>query len=233
MSLEIVQIIEDDVDQAFLLDLALRKARYRTNVAYDGAIGLEDARRLQPALVLLDLMLPGLDGHEVCRRLRKDPWTQSIPIIMVSALGSEDHRVAGLELGADDYIDKPFSPREVVSRVRAVLRRARLRAVLKEERLGAELVLEDSAFVVAFNGSRLQLSSPEWWILRRLAKQVGEMVTGEELMTLLWGECNPVREGQLDRYVQGLKRKIERHPGFPGAMVAARGVGYALKSFAQ
>ena len=230
MSLEIVQIIEDDVDQASLLDRALRKARYRTNLAYDGATGLEEARRLQPALVLLDVMLPGLDGHEVCRQLRKDPRTESIAIVMVTALGSEDHRVGGLELGADDYIAKPFSPREVVARVRAVLRRARQRALLKEERLGGDLVLEDSAFVVAFKGTRLELSAPEWWILRRLVKQVGEMVTWEELMTLLWGECNPIHEHQLDRYVQGLKRKIEGHPGFPGAIVAARGVGYVFRT---
>lgn len=229
MTLEIVQIIEDDVDQASLLDRALRKARYRTNLAYDGATGLEQARRLQPALVLLDVMLPGLDGHEVCRQLRQDPRTQAIPIIMVTALASEDHRVAGLEMGADDYVTKPFSSREVVSRVRAVLRRTHLRALLKREHTGAELVLEDSTFMVTFKGTRLELSPPEWWIFRRLVKQVGAMVTWEELMTLLWGECNPMHEHQLDRYIQGLRRKIEGHPVSPGAIVAARGLGCVFR----
>lgn len=99
MTLAIIQIIEDDPDHASLLDHALRKARYRTNVAHDGQAGLSDVKRLQPALVLLDVMLPGMDGHTLCRLLREDPHTQSIPIIMISALASEDHRLAGLELG--------------------------------------------------------------------------------------------------------------------------------------
>jgi len=161
MAMEVIQIIEDEPDHARLLDHSLRQARYRTNVAYDGQIGLSDVKRLNPALVLLDVMLPGMDGHEVCRQLRKDPQTQNIPIVMITALASEDHRVSGLELGADDFITKPFSPHEVVSRVRAVLRRGRLPANSKEVYLDGELTLEDSRFGVSFRGKRVQLSGPE------------------------------------------------------------------------
>ena len=125
MSLEIVQIIEDEPLHARLLDHSLRQARYRTNVAVDGVTGLADVKRLSPAVILLDLMLPGISGHEVCRDIRSTPGIQQTPIIMITALGSEEDRVGGIEMGADDYITKPFSPREVVSRVGSLLRRSR------------------------------------------------------------------------------------------------------------
>lgn len=226
--MEIIQIIEDEPAHASLLDHTLRKARYRTNVALDGEIGLLDVKRLNPALVLLDVMLPGVDGYEICRRLREDPQTQTIPIILLTALGSEEHRVAGLELGADDYIIKPFSPREVVSRVRAVLRRARPLAEPQEECLDGDMVLEDSRFVVSFRGKRVQLSSPKWWILRRLASHVGQVVTREELTTLLWGEDGLIHQHELDRYVQLLKQKLESEAGDAGSIVTVPGIGYML-----
>jgi DNA-binding response OmpR family regulator len=228
MAIELIQIIEDDPHQANLLDQALRKARYRTNVAPEGQSGLHDARRLSPALILLDVMLPGLDGHQVCQRLREDPQTQNIPIIMVTALGSEDHRVAGLELGADDYIAKPFSPREVVSRVRAVLRRGRPQINPKPISYQEGLVLEDNCFVASFRGKRLTLSGPEWCILRRLTRSVGEVVTREELIALLWGEDGLIHEHELGRLIQTLKRKIEYEAA--EIIETLDGVGYRLAS---
>ena len=120
-----MQIIEDEPLHAQLLDHSLRQARYRTNVAVDGVTGLADVKRLSPAVILLDLMLPGINGHEVCRDIRSTPGIQQTPIIMITALGSEEDRVGGIEMGADDYITKPFSPREVVSRVGSLLRRSR------------------------------------------------------------------------------------------------------------
>ncbi|MGH7251581.1 MAG: response regulator transcription factor, partial [Nitrospiraceae bacterium] len=226
MAMEIIQIIEDDPAHASLLDHVLRQARYRTNVAHDGQIGLSDVKRLNPALVLLDVMLPGMDGHEVCRQVRADPHTQNIPIVMITALASEDHRVAGLELGADDYITKPFSPREVVSRVRAVLRRGRLPANSKEVYLDGELTLEGSCFIVSVRGKRVQLSGPEWWLLRRLAEQAGKVVTREELILLLWGEDELIHQHELDRSVQTLKRKLEEGAGLGGTIVTVPGIGY-------
>ena len=126
MSVEIIQIIEDDPTHAALLDHALRKARYRTNITHEGLRGLDETKRLKPSLVLIDVMLPGLDGHELCRRLRHDPQTRMIPIMIVTALGSQDDRIRAYELGVDDYVTKPFSTREVVLRVKAVLRRGQL-----------------------------------------------------------------------------------------------------------
>jgi len=124
MTLNIVQIIEDEPLHAQLLDHSLRQARYRTNVAHDGVTGLADVMRLTPSLILLDLMLPGMNGQEVCRRIRSEPATKHIPIMMISALGSDEDRISGIRMGADDYVAKPFSPREVVSRAQALLRRS-------------------------------------------------------------------------------------------------------------
>jgi len=216
--MEIIQIIEDDADHALLLDRALRKACFRTNVAHDGQSGLNDVYRLQPALVVLDVMLPGMDGHEVCRRLRSNPATQTIPIIMVSALGREEHRLIGLDLGVDDYITKPFSPREVVARVRAVLRR-RHPGEEKEHYLGGELALKESRFVIAWRGKRIQLSECEWRILRFLAQRDGRMVMREEIIAFLWGEDGLVHEHELDRCIQALSQKLKNDGATSGGIV--------------
>ena len=226
--MEIIQIIEDEPAHANLLDRALRKARYRTNVAHDGQVGLSDVRRLNPALVLLDVMLPGMDGHEICRQLRADSWTQYIPIIMITALASEDHRVAGLELGADDYVTKPFSPREVISRVRAVLRRGRSPIPGWEVYLDGELVLEGHCFIVSVRGRRVQLSGPEWRLLRRLAERADRLVTREELIFLLWGEDGLIHPHELDRTIQTLTRKLQEETDLAGSILTVPGVGYRL-----
>ncbi|MBI5410712.1 MAG: response regulator transcription factor [Nitrospirae bacterium] len=225
--MEIIQIIEDDSAQAGLLDFTLRKARFRTNVARDGRTGLSDTKRLHPALILLDVMLPAMDGHEVCRKLRSDPATQAIPIIMISALGSEEHRLAGLDLGVDDYITKPFSPREVVARVRAVLRRSRPPAYAKKPYLDKGLLLEEERVVAVFHGQRITLSGQEWRLLRRLTGSDGQVVPREELSALLWGEDGLVHEHELDRCIQALSQKLKDDAACAGSIVTAPG-GYRL-----
>lgn len=230
MTLEIVEIIEDEPAHAVLMDHALRKARYRTHVAQDGRSGIDDAKRLNPALILLDVMLPGMDGHEVCRRLRDDPQTRTIPIIMVSALGTLDvNRVAGLDLGVDDYVAKPFSPREIVARVKAVLRRSRSCYTESEDHLQGQFVLEESFCVVSFRGRRVQLTGREWWILRRLARKPGEIVTWEELTALLWGEDDLVHEHELDRLIRSLECKLGEQVSDWGAIAVIPEGGCALK----
>jgi DNA-binding response OmpR family regulator len=226
--MELIQIVEDDPEQAGLLDHALRKARYRTNVASTGEMGLRDIQRLKPALILLDVMLPGLDGYEVCKRVREEPSLQGIPIIMITALGTPEHRVAGLELGADDYIAKPFSPREVVSRVKAVLRRAHLRGDSEERYLNGALVLKENRFIVSYQGQTVPLSGPEWWVLRCLADRPGEVITREELVSLLWGEDGLVHEHELYRSIQSLRRKLETDPTNPSLILTIPNVGYRL-----
>lgn len=167
MSLEIIRIVEDDRLQARLIDQSLRQAAFRTNVAHDGPTAMQDIWRNRPALVMLDIMLPGMDGMELCRRLRKDPQTKHIPIIMLTAMGSEEQRVAGLNEGADDYITKPCNARELTARVKAVLRRSHRNTSECDE--DDNLVLEGQLFVVNLRGRRLTLSDPEWRVLRRLA----------------------------------------------------------------
>jgi DNA-binding response OmpR family regulator len=228
MALELIQIVEDDLAQAGLLDHALRKARFRTNVAHDGLRGLDDIKRLHPALILLDVMLPEIDGYELCQRLRRLEDTSKIPIIMLTALGSEEHRVAGLEFGADDYIAKPFSPREVVSRVRAVLRRTGAPSGGSERYLDGQLVLEECLVMVRLRGRRLELSEPEWLVLRRLARKDGEVVTREELIGLVWGDDGLMHEQELERLVGQLRSRLDRVAG-ETLLQTLPSVGYLLK----
>jgi two-component system phosphate regulon response regulator PhoB len=218
MTLEIVQIIEDDPLQARLLDHSLRRAQYRTNVANDGISGWADVERLHPSVVLLDIMLPGLSGHEVCRRIRQASATQDIPIIMISALGSEEDRISGLEIGADDYMVKPFSPREVVSRVGTVLRRRR------ECWSDDILAIEGHCLIVSLRGKRLAVSLDEWKLLRCLTARSGQIVTVEELVSIIWGDKEPIRDRQLRILVQTLKTKLEN--SFSGSIEILSTIGY-------
>ncbi|MBI3603628.1 MAG: response regulator transcription factor [Nitrospirae bacterium] len=230
MSLEIIQIIEDDPVQAGVLDRALRKVSYRTNVAHDGQTGIEDVKRLLPALVLLDLMLPDMDGREVCRRIREDPKTQDIPIIMLTGLGSEEHCVGALDHGADDYIVKPFKQAELTARIKAVLRRTHPPVHQKNECLEEGLVLEEDQFVAVFRGQRVILSGQEWRLLRRLTGSDGQVVPREELSILLWGEDGLIHEHELDRCIQTLSQKLTDNAVFSGSIVMEPGGGYRLSA---
>lgn len=227
MGLEIIEIIEDDPDQASLIDREIRKAGYRTNVAHDGKTGLEDIRRLRPSLVLLDVMLPDMDGHNVCRCLREDRQTERIPIIMISALGSEEHKTAGLELGADDYVVKPYSLAEVISRVRAILRRARIQAGPQPAAPNSDLLLQEDQYVALFRGQRVILTGPEWKILHRLVGSTGRVVLREELIGLIWGQDGLIHEHELDRYVRTLREKLGDAAVTP-TIVVPSATGYLL-----
>ena len=230
MSLEVIQIIEDDRPQAGLIDREVRKAGYRTNVAHDGKTGLADVRRLHPALVLLDVMLPDLDGHDVCRLLRKDPRTQMIPIIMLSALGAEEHKTMGLELGADDYIVKPFGLAELISRIRAVLRRSATSLTAVPAGQNGDLRLEEDQYIALFRGRRVMLTGIEWKILRRLAGSVGRVVMREELVGTIWGRDGLIHDHQLDRHIRAIQEKLGDDPACPKLIVASV-TGYVLTEF--
>jgi DNA-binding response OmpR family regulator len=227
MSLEIIQIIEDDHLQASLIDREVRRAGYRTNVAYDGKTGLADVRRLHPALVLLDVMLPELDGHDVCRRLREDLQTQEIPIIMMSALGTEEHKTTGFELGADDYVVKPFGLAELISRIRAVLRRSASHTAVQAGKPQSDLHLEEDQYVALFRGRRVTLAGIEWKILRRLAGSVGRVVMREELVHAIWGQDGLIHDHELERHVDALRRKLGDDPASP-KLIAPSATGYVL-----
>lgn len=228
MSLELVQIIEDGHDQAQVLDQILRKASFRTNVAFDGATGIQDIWRLKPALVLLDLVLPGMGGRDICARLRTDPQTRSVGIIVVTALGSEDHRVAALDLGAGDVISKPYSSRELVARVKAVLRRVSTPAQTVDEELDEELTVEETQYVISFRGTRVVLTQPEWTILLRLAKTAGKVVPREELRSALWGEDGLSHDRELERTIQSLNNKLAAEADPSETISGIAGTGYRL-----
>lgn len=207
MGLEIIQIVEDDQSQAKLLDQILRQASFRTNVAFDGPSAIQDVWRIKPSLIMADDNLPGLTGREMCKRLRQDPSTKHIPIIVMSGYSSEERRVEALNGGADDFIVKPYSATELLARVRALLRRCR-QSQAQDEELGEDLALTDSLYVAVYRGRTLTLSTHEWKALRRLTSTVGSVVPREELSTLLWGDDTLLHDGELNRCMEQLNQKL-------------------------
>lgn len=207
MSLEVIEIVEDDRSQAKLLDQMLRQASFRTNVAFDGPSGMQDVWRIKPALIMADDNLPGLTGREMCIRLRQDPSTKNIPIMVMSGFSSEERRAEALEAGADDFIVKPYSATELLARVRAILRRSR-HTPAQEEDLAEDLELAETLYVAKYRGKQMTLSAQEWKSLRRLASTVGMVVPREELKALLWGDDPLLHDGELDRCIEHLNQKL-------------------------
>ena len=224
MTLNIVQIIEDEPLHAQLLDHSLRQARYRTNVAHDGLTGLADVMRLMPSLILLDLMLPGINGQEVCRRVRSEPATQHIPIMIISALGSEEDRISGMGLGADDYVGKPFSPREVVSRVQALLRRSQTQWATTPSLPGSPVTIREHHVLVSLFGEEITVSPQELALLRIFTARPGSIVPREEIINLLWGDSPLLHEHELEKLIRGLSRKTDDHS--VGSIESIPGIGY-------
>ncbi len=228
MSLEIVQILEDDQSHAKHLDQILRGASFRTNVAFDGPSGMQDVWRIKPSLVMADDNLPGITGREICKRLRQDPSTRHIPIIVMSGYASDERRAEALDGGADDFIMKPYGAIELVARVRALLRRCRQDQSQQEEELGENLVFADNVFMAVYRGRKLALSGKEWKALRRLALTVGNVVPCEELKALLWGDDELLHDGELDRCIEELNQKLDGEGNAVGHIVMVRGGGYRM-----
>lgn len=205
----LVQIIEDEPLHADLLDRALRQAHFSTTWAADGERGWMDTQRLLPSLILLDLMLPGLSGHEICRLVRQTPITRHIPIIMLTAVGTEEDRIAGLEMGADDYVVKPFSPREVVSRVQAVLRRSRQSFPLPSGFSTDSLTVQEPCFLVSLQTRQLTLSDMELAILRFLLARPAELVSAASFMAALGRDHRDMPPERVDQSVRTLHRKLQ------------------------
>ncbi|HYN85635.1 MAG TPA: response regulator transcription factor [Pyrinomonadaceae bacterium] len=203
-----VLIVEDDPDIAEGLRYNLEREGMPTRVAETGEKGLAAAldKKSPPALVILDLMLPGMSGTELCRRLRREPSTRRTPIIMLTARGSESERVAGLELGADDYITKPFSVRELVARVRAVLRRADDAAVSVYEDERLRIHFEDMH--VSCDGAEVRLTRKEFALLAALARRLGRVATRQQLLDDVWGHQYYGDTRTLDVHIRRLRQKL-------------------------
>lgn len=220
-----ILIVEDDVKTANLLRLYLRQAGYKAETANDGYTGLDMARRTQPDLVILDLMLPNLDGLDICRLIRLE---SSVPIIILTAKSTEDDVLRGLELGADDYIAKPFSPREVVARVKTVLRRVQDSASAngqKELQFG-DLSINLTRHEVSIEGTVVHLTPKEFKLLETLAKEPGRAFTRLELVERAFGYDYEGLERTVDAHVMNLRKKIENDHTNPNYVETVYGVGY-------
>ena len=220
-----ILIAEDDKKTASLVALYLEREGFRTIVAYDGQRALELAQRYSPIFVILDLMLPLLDGWEVCRQLRR---SSDVPILILSAWQEEIDRVSGLTLGADDYVVKPFSPRELVARVKAILRRGRLGRTDEEQVLShGDLALDPGKRKVTLRGNPVSLTPHEFNLLRTLMAVPGKVFTRDELLTKLYPrEDVVVIDRVVDVHIGKLRQKIEEDPTNPGYILTVRGVGY-------
>jgi DNA-binding response OmpR family regulator len=220
-----ILIVEDDRKTASLVAMYLEREGYQTVVAHDGNQALELARLHRPMFVILDLMLPVLDGWEVCRHLRQ---TSDVPILMLSAREEEVDRVSGLTLGADDYVVKPFSPRELVARVKAILRRGRLEHSQNNIVLSqGDLVLDAEKRKVTLKGRPISLTPHEFNLLESLMSKPGKVFTRDELLSRLYPtEGVTVIDRVVDVHIGKLRQKIEEDPSNPSYVLTVRGVGY-------
>lgn len=220
---ESVLIVDDEQDVVDLLAYNLQKAGYKTATARDGATALQKVRDSLPALIVLDLMLPQVEGTEVCKQLKADPKTAAIPIIMLTAKAEEVDRIVGLELGADDYVTKPFSPREVVLRVKKLLGRTRGKATPSELLKCGELVVDIAKHEVTLKGKVVELTATEFKLLAMLMERRGRVQTRDRLLTDVWGYEGDVDTRTVDTHIRRLREKLGKAAD---VIETVRGVGY-------
>jgi DNA-binding response OmpR family regulator len=229
-------LVDDDARLAGLVREYLGRHEIDVTVAADGERGLAALRRGRFDVVLLDLMLPGVDGLELCRRIRAMPELAAIPIVMLTAKGDDVDRIVGLEIGADDYVPKPFNPRELLARIRAVLRRAggHARAGALTRAGGTPpfrtraLEIDFDARAARVSGRRLALTSYEFDLLAALARSAGRVLSREQLLDALKGQAYEVFDRSIDVHVSKLRAKIEADPREPQYIKTVRGAGYVL-----
>ena len=224
-----VLIVEDEVNIRQLVKYNLEKESYQVIEAEDGLQGLRLAKAEKPDLVLLDLMLPQMDGLEVCRSLKGNQATSALPIIMLTAKSEEIDKVIGLELGADDYMTKPFSPRELVARVKAVLRRSQKETSLPGELAVGRLRFNFSRYEVHMGNAKLELTPKEYELLKMLATNLGKVFTREQLLEKVWGYEYFGDTRTVDVHVRHLRAKMAGDPETADALETIRGFGYRLR----
>lgn len=224
-----VLIVEDEANIRQLVKYNLEKESFQVIEAEDGLQGLRLAKAEKPDLVLLDLMLPQMDGLEVCRSLKGNQATAALPIIMLTAKSEEIDKVIGLELGADDYMTKPFSPRELVTRVKAVLRRSQKEAALPGELSVGRLRFNFSRYEVHMGNAKLELTPKEYELLKMLATNLGKVFTREQLLEKVWGYEYFGDTRTVDVHVRHLRAKMSTDPETADALETIRGFGYRLR----
>ncbi|WP_028585361.1 response regulator transcription factor [Desulfogranum mediterraneum] len=221
-----ILIVEDDLNTAKLVQTYLEREGFQTLIAHDGRTGLALARERQPCFLILDIMLPGLDGWELCRQIRR---YSEVPILMLTAREEEIDRVMGLSIGADDYVVKPFSPRELVERVKAILRRVgpREAAPAEELRHGA-LIFNHHKHRVTLAGKLVELTVSEYKLLHTLMAAPGRVFSREELLATFHDDGESVIERVIDVHIGKLRQKIEADPARPELILTVRGFGYCF-----
>ena len=222
-----VLLVEDDARLGAMVAEYLGQHELEVTLVPDGERGLAALRRGRFDVVLLDVMLPGMDGLEVCRRIRATPESAALPILMLTARGEDVDKIVGLELGADDYLAKPFNPRELLARIRAVLRRG-VTAPGGARFVAGGLVVDFDARDVTVSGRRVILTHHEFELLTALARAAGRVLSREQLMDALGGEGHEAFDRSIDVHVSKLRAKLERDPRAPRYIKTVRGVGYAL-----
>jgi len=223
-----ILVVEDEKDIRELIGFHLEQQGYAVREADTGEAAFTQIATERPALVMLDIMLPGPDGLEVCRRLRSSEATQAIPIIMLTARAAEVDRVIGLELGADDYITKPFSPREMVARVKAVLRRTHGEDVPQPHEVfeRGRLRMDFDTYEVFIDGQSASLSLREFELLKFFVRNPYRVYDRLQLLDLVWGQDVHVEPRTVDVHIRRLRKRIERDDASPELIVTVRGVGY-------
>ena len=228
-----ILVVDDEKPIADILQFNLIKEGYRVICAYDGDEALEKVEEEQPDLMLLDIMLPKRDGMEVCREIRKK---YDFPIIMLTAKGSEIDKVLGLEMGADDYVTKPFSTRELIARVKANMRRLNVSAQVEEtveetnDIVVGSLTIQPDAYLVLKREESIELTHREFELLHYLSKHIGQVMTREHLLQTVWGYDYFGDVRTVDVTIRRLREKIEDNPSHPMWIVTRRGVGYYLRN---
>jgi two-component system alkaline phosphatase synthesis response regulator PhoP len=223
-----ILMVDDEKDIVDLVAYNLEKEGYETLKALDGEKALQLVRTKTPDLVVLDLMLPGIQGLEVCKRIRKDPETASIPIIMLTAKGAEIDKIVGLEVGADDYITKPFSVKELLARIKAVLRRSEARRAAGQAEVFEfkGLHIDFKSYEVTVDGKRVDLSPTEFRLLKFLSRNPGRVYSREQILDRVWGDEAFVEPRTVDVHIRRLRARIEHNESSPDYIVTVRGAGY-------
>jgi DNA-binding response OmpR family regulator len=224
-----VLIVEDEETLARTLAEKLRGDGFNVVTAFDGEAGLEKIREERPDLIVLDIMLPKLDGLSLCRIVRRDASTAHIPIIMLTARGTEVDKIVGLESGADDYVVKPLALGEFLARVRAVMRRAPGRPALQDELISNDLRLSLTGRRLFKNGEETKLSNKEFDLLAELMRNKGVVLSRDLILTKVWGYDYFVDKRTVDVHIRWLREKIEDDASNPGRIVTVRGVGYRFE----
>ncbi len=228
MSAQRVLVIEDDPDTEQMLSMILRSEGYDVLSAGNGPLGLEMLRKMGPDLVILDWMLPGMEGIEVCRRARE---FSTVPIVMLTAKTSSQDRVAGLDTGADDYLAKPFEPEELLARLRAQLRRSTMvgDGLQRDKPIQVgDLRLEPASHEVWLGSRQIQLTRLEFNLLYCLAQRAGKVLTRDDILRLVWGENEAIDLRGIDAHIRRLRAKVEDDADDPNRILTVHGVGYKM-----